>query len=198
MHCDNAADKLVEFARRRTEPDNVVRAHLASCEACRDRWESEVNLSAHLNLMRVEAARHRSPDHRKQLLMRQFEARHARRPAVGSNKWLWSFAAAAALLLGILIAGNATRNPNPGVAALDESIEAAEDGFIAVPFVPPLAEGELVHVVHTELQPAELASLGVNVDPSWTADLPVDLLIGADGFPRAVRVSDEYAGEPDS
>ena len=75
-----------------------------------------------------------------------------------------------------------------------EEVADAGDGFIAVPFVPPLAEGELVRVVHTELHPATLAGLGVNVDPAWVTAMPADLLLGEDGFPRAVRVSNEDSG----
>jgi len=82
----------------------------------------------------------------------------------------------------------------PAIAPVQIADEAADsddsEGFIAVPYVPPLATGEMLHVVHTELNPAELASLGVNVDPSLTAQMPADLLLGEDGMPRAVRVAD--------
>jgi hypothetical protein len=74
---------------------------------------------------------------------------------------------------------------------VDQVVESDDsEGFIAVPYVPPLATGEMLRVVHTELNPAELASLGVNVDPSLTAQMPADLLLGEDGMPRAVRVAD--------
>jgi hypothetical protein len=78
---------------------------------------------------------------------------------------------------------------------VSEDGDGQYDGFIPVPYVPPLAAGELVSVVHTELYPLELARLGVSVDPSWATELPADLLVGEDGFPRAVRVSDEYSEE---
>ncbi len=73
--------------------------------------------------------------------------------------------------------------------------DAQYAGFIPVPYVPPLATGELVSVVHTELYPAALANLGVSVDPVWATELPADLLVGEDGFPRAVRVSADYSDE---
>ena len=69
--------------------------------------------------------------------------------------------------------------------------DADADGFIPVPYAAPLATGEFVKIVHTELDPAALASLGVSVDPSWTTQLPADLMEGEDGMPRAVRVSSE-------
>jgi hypothetical protein len=81
---------------------------------------------------------------------------------------------------------------SPGAVANDSNPE--EEGFIPVPFVPPLATGEMVRVVHEELNPAALASLGVSVDPSWTTQLPADVLQGEDGMPRAVRVSEVSSG----
>jgi hypothetical protein len=34
----------------------------------------------------------------------------------------------------------------------------------------------------------------VSVDPSWTTQLPADVLLGQDGMPRAVRVSEADNG----
>ena len=116
------------------------------------------------------------------------------------RRWPW-FAMWVALLIVGVGGGLAVRysaGPQEGVVAQelsDMQAEAQDAGFIAVPYVPPLAPGELVHVVHTQLQPAELASLGVNVDPTLTTDMPADILVGADGFPRAVRISEEISGE---
>ena len=103
---------------------------------------------------------------------------------------------AAALLLGVLLGPEAMTRLQPAqkTAVVVESAETQadpdSDGFIAVPYAPPLATGELVRIVHTELDPAALASLGVSVDPSWTTQLPADVLEGEDGMPRAVRVSE--------
>jgi hypothetical protein len=92
-------------------------------------------------------------------------------------------------------AGAAAQAEVQSDADVSEDGDGQYDGFIPVPYVPPLAAGELVSVVHTELYPLELARLGVSVDPSWATELPADLLVGEDGFPRAVRVSDEYSEE---
>ena len=126
--------------------------------------------------------------------MQRFADRHETRTG---NRWLWAFAAAAAVLLALLLGQGVMRRPAAPateVAALTDSQADPDnqyDGFIPVPFVPPLASGELVRVVHTDLYPAALASLGVNVDPAWNTEVPADLLMGQDGFPRAVRVSVE-------
>jgi zinc transporter ZupT len=66
--------------------------------------------------------------------------------------------------------------------------------FIAVPFALPLAPGEMVSVVHSELYPEALASMGIDVDPALagneTGGVAADVVMGQDGFPRAVRISE--------
>jgi hypothetical protein len=201
-------EKIPECARRRMEPESALAAHLKTCQACGELWESERNLTAHMRMIRIASAGRRSSAGSREALMRQFAEKHR----VASNgRWLWSLAAAAAVLLALILIQGAERKSRPVVAGqsagaaaqaeVQSDAEVQEDGdgqyegFIPVPYVPPLAAGELVSVVHTELYPLELARLGVSVDPSWATELPADLLVGEDGFPRAVRVSDEYSEE---
>ena len=193
MLCGNAVEKLVECARRRGNPDAAVTAHLQACEPCSERWQSERRLAAHLRILRIEASTRRSSEASREALMRRFAEKHE---TAWGHGWLWSAAAAATFLLALFLTRDFERNPAPRPADPETSIESADmtsdsqyNGFIPVPFVPPLASGELVRVVHTELYPAALASLGVRVDPGWTTELPADLLMGQDGFPRAVRIS---------
>ncbi len=116
------------------------------------------------------------------------------------GSWIWAFAAAAALLLAIYvghIAGTRSRpahspavrthqvRPNEMVlyeASTDASALSSDD-FIAVPYAPPLAQGEIVRVVHTDLYPQALASLGIGVDPLSAGDTPADVVVGEDGTP---------------
>jgi hypothetical protein len=191
MNCESNVEKLVELARRRGEPSPALKVHMRSCDHCLDRWEAERELSANLRFIRMDTGSRRAPAAVRVSLMQQFEAQHARtfRPY-----WSWGLAVAAALLLGVLLGPEAIKRLHP-VATVAPAVEEAQadpdaDGFIAVPYAPPLATGELVRIVHTELNPAALASLGVSVDPSWTTQLPADVLEGEDGMPRAVRVSE--------
>ena len=66
----------------------------------------------------------------------------------------------------------------------------SSDDFIAVPWTPPLAPGEMVRMVHADMRPEALASMGVEVNPLWAGELPVDVVVGEDGLPRAVRIAD--------
>lgn len=226
MNCASAMEKISDCARGRMEPEFPLDAHLATCSSCREVWESERNLSAHLRMMRIGAAGRRSSAASREALMRQFAEKHQ---AAANTRWLWSLAAAAAVLLAVILIQGVERKSRTVVPAqpaarnltqadvrqtepsgdTDTDADVVEeasgdaqapgdgqyDGFIPVPYVPPLAAGELVSVVHTELYPLELARLGVSVDPSWATELPADLLVGEDGFPRAVRVSDDYSDE---
>jgi hypothetical protein len=211
MTCSEWMVELVECARHQAEPHREMRAHLSICAHCSERWDREQQLTAQFRAMRMRAAGIQSRDglagdkNRRESLMQDF-ARMRRQPAIASmsvKSWVWSLGAAAALLFSVFLgheAGKRTHKAvSPAVRIHDESVlyEASADAsalsnddFIAVPYTPPLAPGEMVRVVHTDLYPEALASMGVEVDPSWAGDLPADVVVGEDGLPRAVRITE--------
>jgi hypothetical protein len=205
MLCEEISEQLIESAREEREPGRILRTHMRVCETCRDRWEAQQSLSLSMRGLRAASSVQRSSLDSHDALMRQFAHRHRPRFA---RQWYWGLAAAAALVISILTVPDLERRlRGPAVAPISEPQAIAQssswpeipadpdaDGFIAVPFVPPLATGEMVRIVHTELNPAALATLGVSVDPSWTTQLPADVLLGQDGMPRAVRVSEADNG----
>jgi len=95
----------------------------------------------------------------------------------------WSLAAAMAFVLCLV----ALRHPEP---AIQEQASLIGDGFQAVPYASPLAEGEFVRVVHTELAPDTLMRLGVYGATGSSDAVPVDLVVGQDNAPVAVRVDE--------
>jgi hypothetical protein len=137
--------------------------------------------------------------------MRDFSRIH-RRTTVPS--WTWALSAAAALLLAVFLGhmwseaeNKRTREVRKEQAVLYQASAAlsnlsndvsalSSDDFIAVPYTPPLAPGEMIRVVHADLYPEALASMGVEVDPSWAERLPADVVVGEDGLPRAVRIAE--------
>ncbi len=188
-----------------------------SCTRCAERWDAERGLSDQFGAMRAEAAARTADnpwrDAKRKDLMRQFAAYDfagQHRKAV-ARSWGLGLAAAAAVVLAVFagqIAGTRWhRSPAPAIEASadgfnssdsessgaefsGDAAELSSDDFIAVPYTPPLAQGELVRVVHADLVPAALASLGIDVDPARSGDVPADVVIGEDGIPRAVRITD--------
>jgi predicted anti-sigma-YlaC factor YlaD len=208
MTCKERIAEIVEYARCRAEPDTEMRAHLAACSTCGERWEAERQLTSQFRVMRIRAAARRPLEARRESLMRDFARKH--RPAP-MPAWVWALSAAAVLLFAAAL-GHATRNrvrvnsvpASPAIrthgvrtqqtilyeASADASALSGDDDFIALPYAPPLAAGELVRVVHADLDPDVLASMGIDVDPSWASELPADVVVGEDGLPRAVRITD--------
>ena len=138
------------------------------------------DLDRHLAAIRGAAASLRLPEVRRERIMREFAETRSR------ARVSWRFAVAVAALLVMTIGiGRDWR------AAPDYFEEAADEGFIAVPYAPPLAAGEFVKIVRTELQPIEIARMGLPVDMAHAADIAADVLVGEDGLPRAVRVIEE-------
>ncbi|MDE3197951.1 MAG: hypothetical protein KGN84_16505 [Acidobacteriota bacterium] len=199
MDCERNTQALIETARSGSELSSGLKSHVRGCEACAERWHGENELSAALRPLRAGAAGMRSPALLRQTLLNEFDARKVK---TMTPRWYWGAAIAAGLLLAVAVVpaalsrlDPAPRNTTPAYDFGAFETEAEADGFIAVPYAPPLADGEMMRMVHTELNPAALASLGVSVDPLWTAQLPADLLLGEDGMPRAVRVADVESEE---
>jgi hypothetical protein len=69
--------------------------------------------------------------------------------------------------------------------------EAGEKGFSKLPFALDPVPGETYEIVRTQLDPADLARMGVAVDPGWTGTLQADIVVGEDGLAQAVRLSND-------
>jgi hypothetical protein len=198
MTCTERIRELVECARRGLGPGRDLREHLAGCTRCAERWEAERGLSDRFRAMRSEAAALTADNPRREAgrqdLMRQFAAfdfaRQHRKTAARS--WGLGLATAAAVVLAVFagqIAGTRARHSHFPVPALlaeaapdapefsGDAAELSSDDFIAVPYTPPLAQ-------------EALASLGIDVDPASSGNVPADVVVGEDGIPRAVRLTD--------
>ena len=219
MTCTKQMAELVECARRRAEPGRNLRAHLAGCSRCAERWESERRLTDEMSTMRRWVATAlMAEDTQREVLMRDFASlTQARRDVAARERKnaarAWTFALAIAAAVVVFVAGGyvAARRMVPPAARpvpvhevwntqniyyetnYESSTDASAltgDDFMAVPYTPPLAQGELVRVVHADLYPEALASMGIDVDPAETNEIPADVVVGEDGIPRAVRISE--------
>ena len=215
MECARGAGRNGSAQSKRSDgsgaqPDPDLRAHLSVCAHCRERWDAELQLTSQFQTIRnrtaaLSVAALSSRESRRESLMRDFSRIH-RRTTVPS--WTWALSAAAALLLAVFLGhmwseaeNKRTREVRKEQAVLYQASAAlsnlsndvsalSSDDFIAVPYTPPLAPGEMIRVVHADLYPEALASMGVEVDPSWAERLPADVVVGEDGLPRAVRIAE--------
>ncbi|HEU5022268.1 MAG TPA: hypothetical protein VFT60_10260 [Bryobacteraceae bacterium] len=207
MNCESARLELMECARRGGNMPAALSAHVDCCESCRIRWQSEQDLSTHLRALRIPAIPE-GHEWGKAALMLEFgrRRRHLRRA-----RWMWAASAAAVLAVGaftIRDIGQRHGDMEPTAAAQpftpreypQETFalaeEAGEEGFIRLPFALPPVPGETFGIVRTELNPAQLARMGVRVDAGWSGTVEADVLVGQDGLAQAVRLStgDETLG----
>jgi hypothetical protein len=213
MDCKEAVAGIVETARKGAAMEGALRIHAASCVRCAERWEAECELTSHLRRMRASASRRRSSPAARNDLMRQFSARHWRpvHPA-----WGIGLAAAAGLFIVLatlkgpfFLTKPHDSPPAMGVWLSSNSLSfepsadvysAQDEEYVQVPYLPPPVPGERLSVMHAELYPAALTTLGVSIDPATMAangngTVHADVVVGEDGLPRAVRL--ERGDHPD-
>lgn len=203
MTCTEYSSRIVEQARGGARADVALAAHVAKCPACAERWALEQDLTAHFAVMRAKALAPRlNRDARRESLMIEFSRRNP--PRVASHRWLWALSAAATAVLAVGGLRMIPERPvlmgmeSPVILLSRDAAQLSGEDFIAVPYAPPLAEGEIVRVVRTELYPGALATMGIVAHPEWwpgdSGNLTAEVVVGQDGFPRAVR----YAGNSET
>jgi hypothetical protein len=180
----------VRIAGNFTRP---LAAHIEQCADCRELHEAERTLVEPVERLRAAVGAARSPEYRKRELLQEFD--RVRRPA---QRFHWAFSAAASVLL-VLSAGLMwrTATPQPERAAVDAAPAEVFDSneFAPVPYAPPLASGEMVTVVRTELHAAALDRMGFVVPGTSGNDFQAEVILGQDGLPRAVRVLADQISE---
>jgi hypothetical protein len=188
MDCKEWMFEAVEGARTGAPPRRDLAEHLAACTRCAARWETEVELNRGLAAVRDAASRLRSTDSARARLMAAFDER--RLAVAARRRFVWALAATAALLLVALWIVPSKGRPRAPIPQLDDAVEEllAGNGFVPVPYAPPLAQGEIVEVVRMDLTPAAFARMGFVVQPPFGSELTADLMVGQDGLPRAVRL----------
>ena len=134
--------------------------------------------------IRNSVGRQVPPDALRQSLLQEF----ARTSRVRMRRRLVSWTLAAAAVLIAIIALRYFQPATPVEASLQIPME---DGFLAVPFASQPAEGEFVRVVHTEVAPDTLTRMGVFVATASTESISVDLMVGQDDAPLAIRVDQD-------
>lgn len=197
MNCQEWTNQISEAARSGKVLSPTLTSHLSACAACRDEWEAQLALSGELARLRGAFAGQRSAEFNRARLMNEYRVMYSRPARARRFDWMFVAAAAAVLLVAVVLSWR-TQTPAPAQGSQtavnwqEDSSSVFEDvsgegGFIAVPYAAPLAKGEFVRIVRTELYAAALDRMGFSV-PAANGEFPADVVVGEDGLPRAVRV----------
>jgi hypothetical protein len=206
---------LVHDLGRRGRLDGIIRdqalAHAESCARCARRLEEVESLEAALRSVVADQAGERADGRVEAVLVAQFLAT---KKGTARRSVLWEAAAVAAAVLVLVTGGWALRRLAPALqdgtsatgkigaangssaATAGGSQEAdtvvAENGsgtFIRLPYA---GDGRVVEddaIVRAVLPRSALASLGFPVgDVNASEPVPVELMVGEDGTPEAIRL----------
>jgi len=201
----------LETIREDDPAHSAAREHLRSCPRCAALHENWQTLRADLHAVGAETQEAEAPARVEMRLRQEFRTRHktvkARRAAVFAG---WTLAAAAVVLAAVSwvnwrhengkgstpSAVNSAQDVNmnkttPAGPELGETIVGSNDAgeFTLLPgSFPGMLEDATV--VRVQMQRGALSALGLTVNEERAADLiQVDLLVGDDGQPQALRLA---------
>src|SRR5271163_3225018 len=176
----------------------AAREHLDSCAHCAALAESWDAARARLQLLADETNTHGAPARVEMRLRQEFRTRHrtmkTRRAAVIAS---WGLAAAAVLAGAVSLVNWRTHHFGQNVVMQSQNVNAGDaelvadnedDGFTALPGAIYSGSDDAT-VVRVGMQRGELGALGLPVNEDRAGEwIQVDLLVGNDGSPEAVRV----------
>jgi anti-sigma factor RsiW len=184
------------------EEEQVVRIHLAACEACRRECAAIDSVSLRIHSVVDSASVAEQSGDRQQLAARMESQdllkplRHA--PENVMRRFGWGMAIAAALALGIVLAPKQKTlvkqgSPAPQ-AAVSSAIEVDGETFIALPYSNPDLPEDAPRIVQMQVPVSSLADIGIALEPvanqvlNQDRSVLADVLLGADGQPLGVHV----------
>jgi predicted anti-sigma-YlaC factor YlaD len=189
MTCTDVKSSVVDRARGAIltdvqEPD--IAHHLRTCPRCAALFDRERAVSAALRLV-AETVEEPADGQTEAAVLAAFDA-HWERPPRRSGQRVWRGVAAAAVVVVATLVGIVVRN-----VPHDERAVAPERGVELTDFVPwpgadagpPFESGELVRV---DLPVSALPALGFWPPSSDVSFVQADVIVGQDGFARAVRL----------
>ena len=219
MNCEQA-EAIVLDLERDGAADSLERAaaiaHLSHCSRCAALHESWEVAKEELRALGEETSAARAPARVEMRLRQEFRTRHrtmvVRRAAVWAA---WTLAAAAILVAAVsswnwqqsrhmatekqkIAARNAletnevgAQNQGAGNVAAEPSAEEYSAEFTPLPGTV-LDETEEAAILRVRMQRGSLGALGLPVNEERAGEwIQVDLLVGHDGLPQAVRLAQE-------
>ena len=221
MTCEEFATAGLDLgdAGNDTLLQRAARVHMSECPHCSALHENWLALREDLRAVGRETREAETPARVEMRLLQEFHTRHKTVKRHKAAMVLgWSLAVAATLVLAVTTARWNVRHPagteTASVARVEsgananpvsaQSVNAADSGvslvasnnaedFTLLPDSMPPVSGAST-VVHVEMQRAALSALGLAVNEEHAGDwIQVDLLVGDDGLPQAVRLPQNIA-----
>jgi hypothetical protein len=210
MTCEEFATAGLDLGSAEVDDvlQKVAREHLRECSHCAALHENWLALRDDLRGLATETASVQAPARVEMRLRQEFQTKHKTVKRQRSAVILGcSLAAAAALVFAVTgtnwylqnganvakvgsSAGGTSASPQSAGAQSGETLVASNDSgdFTLLPdSMPPAPEDATV--VHVQMQRAALGALGLTVNEEHAGDwIQVDLLVGDDGLPQAVRL----------
>ena len=219
MNCEQVEAIVLDLGRD-TDADPLERAaavaHLSHCSRCAALQESWEAAREELRALGEETLEARAPARVEMRLLQEFRTRHrtmvVRRTAVVAA---WALAAAAILVGAVgtwnwqqarrletekqksaaqnTLGTNGAAAQNQGSANLSEGFSPADDSgeFTPLPGTT-LDETDEAAILRVRMQRGALGALGLPVNEERAGEwIQVDLLVGNDGLPQAVRLAQE-------
>ena len=211
MNCDEFEIFGLDMNRSGATPEQRAAAseHLQHCSRCAALVESWEELKPDLLLLRDSAREAQAPLRVEMRLRQEFRTR--RRPPLVSRRAAlvagWGLAAAVLIVGGLdwvnwrhekqpnLLKPTVLTKESPDVAGENKLLVAdSDDGaFTLLPGSLP-TDTEDAAVMQVRMQRGALGAFGLPVDPERASDwIRVDLLVGEDGTPEAVRLHQDVA-----
>jgi hypothetical protein len=184
--------------------------HAAQCPGCAALQESWREAQVALQALRNATRNAQTPQRVEMRLRHEFDMRHRRAKTRAAAIFVaWGLAAAAVLFAGVswwnwrvttgqqknVSAGSATKPPDattpPGTNASDEMTLVADNEFGDFTLLPGTLpqDADDSTIVRVGMQRGALGALGLPVNEERISDwIQVDLLVGQDGLPKAVRL----------
>lgn len=207
MSCEEAEALVLDLDRNGSvgpAERAAALAHLNRCSRCAALQESWESAKEELRALAQETRDASAPDRVRMRLMLEFRTRH-RQTAAKRLGFVaaWALAGAALIVAGVAFwnaqhPGN-LQNPKQNLSATtnspgDLSAELSGDDssdFTPLPGAVP-GETEEAAILRVRLQRGSLGALGLPVNEQRSGEwIQVDLLVGTDGLPQAVRLAQE-------
>lgn len=208
MNCELAEALVLDWGRNGSV-DGAERAaalvHLSHCSRCAALQESWEAAREDLRALGEEARDASTPDRVKMRLMLEFRTRHR---GAGAKRLgfvaAWAFVGAAIVFACVYVwnaqktwhpAGSkqdvsATKN-SPGSLPAELSSSDDSSDFTPLPGVMP-GDTEEAAILRVRMPRSSLGALGLPVNEQRAGEwIQVDLLVGTDGVPEAVRLAQE-------